>query len=283
VPDRAIDVRLKSLLQREFVTIKLAREPAFFERMRVVKDDFARRNVLGSTLFVFAVSQVCADMYETLAASYLERLLKRVDELGEPWTVDLCADSIALLSGQLTNDWNWIVGMRDKTAGERLRDQTTGQITHAQNISIRLIEEELEARVLRQDRRRLPLPELLRPTRYEFVLSHLLSAYAAAAAPTPSGQDVAREAIHAVEALARLVTHEPTKTLGDCLRILMARSDDAGRQLLGSVEKIWAFCNVAPSVRHGGGTGDTVTAPESQYTLGVAEAALRFLLVQDRA
>jgi hypothetical protein len=65
--------------------------------------------------------------------------------------------------------------------------------------------------------------------------------------------------------------------------MLMQRSDDAGRHLLGSVEKIWNFCNVAPSVRHGGGAGDTVTAPESQFTLEVAEAVLRFLLVGDRA
>ena len=89
--------------------------------------------------------------------------------------------------------------------------------------------------------------------------------------------------ILAVEALARLATGEPTKTLGECLKILSRDTDDAGRRLLESVGEVWNFTNVTPSLRHGGGKGDAVTAPEAQFLVGVAESALRLLLVYDKA
>ena len=279
----SLDPRLQSLLQREFATIKLAAEPEFLRSLRHVGNEFSRGTVHQTDL-VRRVDRECADLYSVLGHAYLARLLQRATELGEPWTPELQAESSALLRTQLTNDWNWLTRVRDNSLPEPLRPESTGQITHAQNVAFRQIEEELEARVLRQDRRQLPLLELLKPPRYEPVRRHFMAAHEAAVVAARGGeQDVARESIFAVEALARLATNEPAKTLGGCLRVLEQRTDDAGRRLLRSVEEIWNFSNVAASVRHGGGSGDNVTAPEAQYVLGVTDAALRLLLVYDRA
>src|SRR5580693_2093490 len=109
---KTMDLRLEGLLQREFVTIKLTKEPGFFQSLANVRAECARRNILDSTEFAFAVDRECGKLYATLAASYLDRLLQRVGELGEPWTVELRGDSLALLNRQLGTDWNWTIGVR---------------------------------------------------------------------------------------------------------------------------------------------------------------------------
>ncbi|HEY4320114.1 MAG TPA: hypothetical protein VGM77_02960 [Gemmatimonadales bacterium] len=187
----------------------------------------------------------------------------------------------AFLQSELVTDGNWLIELRDSMVGERQKQQGTGEITSAQDIARRLIEEDLTFQVLREERRRLPISDLLSPPRYQAVWRHFDAATAAFQQTPALTTETARESVFAIEALARLVVGKPSATLGDALQSFRVRTDDAGRHLIGLIERIWHFTNSAPSTRHGGGSGDDVSPPEAQFVLGVTEDSLRFLLALD--
>jgi len=98
----------------------------------------------------------------------------------------------------------------------------------------------------------------------------------------PAATEAAREAVLAIETLAKLVAGDPNATLGSALKLLKKeRVDVAAGLLLGGLEKLWAFSNQVPGLRHGGVSGDPVTAPEAVFVLRTAEGALRYLLSLD--
>jgi hypothetical protein len=230
---------------------------------------------------VTAIDKRCAQEYRERSAEYLTKALNRLSDLRQPWTEALRSDVQALLLAELAKDWEWLIPFRDREVGERLKDHNTGQISAARDTSHRLAEEELSFLVLREERRKLPLSDLLAAPRYEAVLRHWVAANVAIAKVPIEAAEVTREAVFALEALARLVTGNPTATLGQALQELRAGTDDAGRHILAAIEKIWNFSNTAPSTRHGGGAGDPVSTPEAQFTLGVTGEGIRFLLVLD--
>lgn len=275
--------RLQALLQREFVTIKGERTAIAMQAVQRVKAEYAARGTGRGTPVAFAIDAELAAEYRWRADAYLARVLQRMSELGEPWSDQRRIDALALIKSELATDWNWIMGVRRQQLGDALASHSTLQIDAAKGTSDRRIEEELEARVLREERHRLPLCDLLSAPRYEGALNHWRSARMATEAVPAKDADAAREAVHAVEAVARLAAGGSAKTLGDCLKDLRGRTDDAGRRLLECVEEIWNFANVAPSVRHGGRTGDPVQPPEARFVVGVAEQALRLLLTYDAA
>lgn len=277
----ALDPRVASLLQREFGTIKTVRDPALMNALGQIRAEMSSRGMGAGTPRVHAVDKRCATEYLERSAEYLERALRRLTELREPWTESLRSDVEALLRSELMQDWNWLVGVRDNDLGADLKDHNTGQITAAQNTAIRRIEEELAFRVLREEARKIPLSDLLAAPRYAGVARHWEMANGYAAQSPYSDSEATREAVLALEALARLAVGDGTVTLGAAIQMLRARTDDAGRHLLSSIEKIWNFSNTAPSIRHGGGSGDPVSTPEAQFVVGATREALRFLMAFD--
>src|SRR5581483_4724436 len=177
----------------------------------------------------------------------------------------------ALLQERLSEDWNTIATIRENRAGPNAPQ--TGLLPEANDVADREIAEELEMRVLRQERQQLPLADLLAPPRYDAVRVAWQAARRALDQSPSADDETVRQAIGAVEGLARLAANEPTKTLGDCLKVLGREKDDAGRRLLESIEKVYAYTNVVASGRHGGGPGDPPQPPEARYVLEVAEAA----------
>lgn len=278
----SLDPRVSGLLQREFATIRTVRDPALVYALAEIRERAGMQGGAGhGTGLVHVIDKRCATEFLERGADYMECALRRLAELREPWTEGVRSVVEGLVRPALANDWNWLIGVRNDRLGSPLKEQSTGQIDAAQNTVLRRIEAEFAFRVLREERRRLPIADLLSPPRYTAVLQHWELAHEYADGSPSADKEAAREALLALEALGRLVVDDGAATLGDVVKALRDRTDDAGRLLLTSIEKIWAFTNVAPSVRHGGGPGDPVTQPEAQYVVGVTREAIRFLLTFD--
>jgi hypothetical protein len=276
-----LDPGVADLLRREFETIRGVRNPRLQRVILGVESEATKLGARNGSRFAIAVDERCGVEFMLRGKGYLERTVQRLTELREPWTEGLRRDVELLLRQELEKDWTWMLAFRDARLGPKLKDYGTGDLTNAKTTAIRRIEEELGFRVLRQEKRKLPLAELLAAPRYADVRQHWELANEYAERTPPADKEAAREAVFAVEALARLVVVDPDATLGKAIKLLNKRTDDAGRRLFASIEQVWAFSNQARSLRHGGGAGDEVTSPEAQYVVGVAGNAIRLLLVFD--
>jgi hypothetical protein len=273
-----LDPRVADLLRREFETIRGVRNPRL---QRIILGDESEATKLGArngSRFAIVVDGRCGEEFMLRGKGYLERAVQRLTELREPWTEALRRDVERLLREELEKDWNWLISFRDRRLGAQLKGYGMDELSDARTTALRRVEEELGFRVLREEKRRLPIGELLASPRYAEVRRHWEQANEYADRTPPADKEAAREAILALEALAKLAVDDPTATLGDAIKKLNPRADDAGRLLFSSIEKIWAFSNQAPSVRHGGGSGDPINTPEAQYVVGVTREAIRLLL-----
>jgi hypothetical protein len=93
----------------------------------------------------------------------------------------------------------------------------------------------------------------------------------------PDLPNAAKEAISALEAVARHQCGDQTATLGGCLKRL--REDQRlGVGLAQSLEKVWGFVNQSPGVRHGSASSATLTDAEARFIVAICEAGIPLLL-----
>jgi hypothetical protein len=108
---------------------------------------------------------------------------------------------------------------------------------------------------------------------------HIGKARGAAEASNPDWTTVAREAVHALEAVARNVCDEPSATLGECITTL----DRQGRlhpALAKCLRGMWGFTNQSPGVRHGSDQLPSISEAEARFTLTTCEAGMPLLLCE---
>ena len=92
--------------------------------------------------------------------------------------------------------------------------------------------------------------------------------------------NAAKEAVGAVEGMARIVTGRYNDTLGDLIKHLKAQYQ-IDPALAKSLEGVWGFASSSPGVRHGGVEPATIDDGQAHYVLDSSVAALRFLLRLD--
>ncbi len=124
------------------------------------------------------------------------------------------------------------------------------------------------------------LDAALAAPRYAGVRAHLSKSHSFLSQDPPDLANSAKEAICAVEALARLVCNDQSSTLGDLIKKLKAKQD-LDPALLKALEGMWGYTSNAPGVRHGG-TADLDVA-QAQVTLDLARSSIHYLLRADTA
>src|SRR5207237_39159 len=87
----------------------------------------------------------------------------------------------------------------------------------------------------------------------------------------------AKEAIGAVEGLARIVIGSPKATLGDAINTLRT-TKRLHSSTARSLDAFWATANTVPGLRHGTRTTESLTDIEAQYLIDSAEAAIQLLV-----
>ena len=120
----------------------------------------------------------------------------------------------------------------------------------------------------------------LQAPRYNGPREHWLKALDFAQGSKRDLANAAKEAICAVEGMARVLTGDHSGTLGELIKALKATTqlDPALARLL---ETLWGFTSNAPGVRHGAAVAISIEERETQFVIDTAQAALRLLMEMD--
>jgi hypothetical protein len=181
---------------------------------------------------------------------------------------------------ELATDWDEIFGRMQQVVGQSLKPRVD-MLEAARNRSRAYLEQELGLLVLKQDRTKLPLSDRLSADRYQAVADGWRKAHAYLNAGNPDLGNAAKEAVGAVETLARLVVNNPTATLGEAIKVLRS-TERVEAPLLKGIEELWGWSSAQPGIRHSSADG-SIELVEVRYCLRLAEAALHLLLAKDAA
>jgi len=109
---------------------------------------------------------------------------------------------------------------------------------------------------------------------------HWIEAQAALRSSPPRFTHAAREAVHAVEGMAKIVAESPNDTLGGCIAVLRKRGVlDA--PTAKTLDALWGLVNTIQGIRHGAREVQYLTQARAEHIVGLAEAALKLLLSLD--
>lgn len=123
--------------------------------------------------------------------------------------------------------------------------------------------------------------EKLSAPRYAAGREHFTKAAGYMTSATPDWPNAAKEAVSALESVAKIVTSQPNDTLGDAIKTLRA----AGRlpsPLDKTFEGIWGFASSTPGIRHGGTTPPDIPESQAAFIVNSAAAAILYLLEIDK-
>lgn len=234
----------------------------------------------GHGYYFVAVDLEAAREYDLRAKQWIELAKRVLDEAGFAWTTARAAEVESFLASELIADSNELVGLiRSRTQG-----RGNARMTELDSATQRVraeIPHQLDLLVLAQDRNRVPVAEQLLAPRYAAVRAAWSKALDLLDAPQPDYSNAAKDAVGAVEQLARLVVGEPAATLGDAIKALRG-SGRVEPPLLKGIEEIWGWASDTPSVRHGA-SAVQLDSVKARYIVDQATAAIALLLSLDAA
>jgi hypothetical protein len=117
---------------------------------------------------------------------------------------------------------------------------------------------------------------LLDRLRYPAAAVHITKAVSFLRGPQADLENAAKEAVTAVESVAKVLLATPTATLGDCIKEFRRRSL-LPREMGRILESLYAYRSSTPGVGHGGTVAPAVTHADATFVLGVAAVAVRYL------
>ncbi len=213
-----------------------------------IRDNVTRAGALGHGRFPLLLDEASAKEYESRAEAWLAIARRVALELLIEWTPDRARNVGHKLRLELTKDWQEIYSRMERfaKAGRGLRVD----LLDAAKVRAEChLDQELALLVLKADRTRLPILERLSADRYQAVAAAWRKANDLLNHPTPDLANAAKEAVGAVEALARITVGDSRATLGEAIKTLGA----AGRvkpPLLKGIEELWGWACGEPGVRH---------------------------------
>lgn len=117
---------------------------------------------------------------------------------------------------------------------------------------------------------------LIDRARYPAAAFHLGKAVGFLRGPSVDLENAAKEAVFALESVAKVLLNNPTATLGDCVKEFRRR-DLLPREMGRILESLYAYRNATPGVGHGGTALPAVSSADAHFILGVASVAVRYL------
>lgn len=113
-------------------------------------------------------------------------------------------------------------------------------------------------------------------TRYAAAVFHIGKAVGFLRGSNVDLENAAKEAVNAVESVAKVLLNAPSATLGDCIKELRRR-DLVPREMARILESLYAYRSATPGVGHGGTALPDVSAADAAFVLGVASVAIKYL------
>lgn len=113
-------------------------------------------------------------------------------------------------------------------------------------------------------------------TRYPAASVHIAKAVGFLRGPGVDLENAAKEAVTAVESVAKVILADPAATLGDCVKEFRRRGL-LPREMGRILESLYAYRSATPGVAHGGTELPAVSSADATFILGVASVAVRYL------
>lgn len=120
----------------------------------------------------------------------------------------------------------------------------------------------------------------LQADRYAGPRQHWTESLAALHHTPTRATEAAREAILALEGMAKIVAESPHETLGGCIKVLKKRGLLDGATA-NSLDALWGLVNTTQGLRHGATEEQTLPQTQAEYIVSVSEAALKLLFSLD--
>lgn len=117
---------------------------------------------------------------------------------------------------------------------------------------------------------------LLDRARYPAAAFHIAKAVGFIRGSNPDLENAAKEAVHAVESVAKVLLDSSSATLGDCVKEFRKR-DLVPREMARILESVYAYRSTTPGVGHGGTDVPNVSSADAAFVLGVASVAIGYL------
>jgi hypothetical protein len=273
-----MDKRLEEIIRGRIKSERASREIPTMEALQSVHRPFAQRNALGNARMPVLLDVEAAKELEFRADTWLRVVHDAFQVASVAWTSRTSGQVRHLVATELIADFEELLQHLRVLA--KPHTPVMEALDKAKNRAAATVAHKTELLVYAADRGRIPVLEQLNAPRYAAIRTALTKARQLLESQPPDLPNGVKEAIGAVEQLARLVTNQPKATLGDCIKALRS----AGRiepPLLKGIEEIWGWASEKAGVRHG---ADQSAEPASaRYVVSVAEASVGLLLTLDAA
>jgi hypothetical protein len=233
----------------------------------------------GHSARVTAADREAARDYESRGRKWLALVKRAFAETNLTWTEVRAAEVVALLTMEMATDWDQLTNLVRTRIGPRLTARYTNLDAAQERTSVE-IASEVELLVLARDRNAIPIDEQLRAPRYAAVETAWIKSKTLLGTTPPDLSNAVKEAIGAVEQLARIVADAPKATLGDSIKEFK-RAGLIQTPLLKGIDEIWGWASETPGVRHGSTGAPKLDSAVATYVTSIAAAAIRLLLAAD--
>lgn len=226
-------------------------------------------------LFCLAHEQNCCEEVYSRARDWLAIYSRILSNLGIRWDEENSEEIIRRIKQELEKDKTEI--------SDILKSYTLGWssetvIQTAQSSAHEELNNEVALLRLGERQYLLSLQSQLSAPRYSPVLEHWSKARNFFENGPLDFKNASKEAISAVEALAKLVTNQPKATLGEAVKKLNPLIHPA---LGKAITAIWGYASDASGVRHGGTALSNVAEEDAGLILESCELLIKYLLSKD--
>ena len=250
--------------------------------LRAVQGEYSRAGALGHGRYPVDLDAKSAAEYDHRVKAWLAVADRTISDTQIPWTKESANEIRSLLAAELVRDSDELIDTMRQVLGSQAESVRTGELEKSKDLARSYVEQELEIKVLKQDRTRIPVTDQLQAPRYAAVQTAWKKALSFHKSSPADDNNACKEAVSAVEQLARIVVNDQAATLGEALTSIRA-SGRLQPPLLRCMEDLWGWASSTPGVRHGSATTSNVDAGVATYVLKCAEAAIGLLLSLDAA
>lgn len=274
-----MDEELTKILRDAISVSRSGRQRSTGEALMAITQDFTRKQALGHGRYPVELDSAAARELEARADEWFDISRTVLVEGGLGWTKSVAVEMESLLRGEVTRDWEELYGriQQKETAMTKTR---VAELVAAQDRANVKLKSQLDRAVLAQDRSTLSNDQLLASPRYVSIQRARNKARDFLAAEPPDLANGTKEAVAAVEQLARLVIGQPKKTLGEAIKVLR-QDHDVPPPILKGLEELWGWASTTEGVRHGAGELSTRDRALARYIVAQCDAALAYLATLD--
>jgi hypothetical protein len=270
-----MDEKLRSLTERQIVRTRQNRDKDFEESLSILAEKAAAEGRFSSSSHLKQILQSCEiELDERLKCVW--GIFERVLETAQTPPQNL--------SDNITQRVEKESDIFRVAFSERIR-MTIGRVGGTFDIdtffldpasrTVEHLKDEIE---LFMDRYRpvVSVSDILKAPEYEGPRVHWIKAEAFYRSVPPDLANASKEAVSAVEGMAKIVSHESNLTLGKCVDILR----QAGRippNLAKTLDGLWGFTSESPGVRHGAISPSNIDEAQAQYVMDISAAVIKYL------